>query len=201
LRALGTLIEKQFTTPQYYPLTTAALLAGCNQATSRDPVTSFDERALIDALDTLRRDEALVRVIHPSHGRSVDRWRHVLDEALGLIEEEVAILGVLMLRCAQTVAELRARTERMAKFEPPDTVDATLARLAAYPEPLAACIGRQPGQSQDRWVHLLGDPTALPEERKQEDGAGTLEGRVERLERDLATLRAELAELREGLGG
>ena len=155
-RALGTLIEKRFTTPQYYPLTTSALLAGCNQATSRDPVTDFDEPTLVAALDSLRQEHRLVRVIHPSHGRSVDRWRHVFDEVLGLIDEEVALLGVLMLRGPQTVAELRTRTERMAKFEPPDSVETILDRLAGYPEPLARDIGRQPGQSQDRWMHLLG---------------------------------------------
>lgn len=165
-RALGTLIEKSFTTPQYYPLTTSALLAGCNQATSRDPVTSFDERELLDALDTLRHQHGLVRVIHPSHGRSVDRWRHVIDEALGLIDEEVALLGVLMLRGPQTVAELRTRTERMAKFDEPDTVESTLHRLSSYPDPLARCVGRQPGQSQDRWVHLLGSGVPTDDARR-----------------------------------
>ena len=215
LRTLGTLIEKQFTTPQYYPLTTAALLAGCNQSTSRDPVTSYDEATMRAALDGLRRDHALVRVIHPSHGRSVDRWRHVLDEVLGLIDEEVALLGVLMLRGAQTVAELRSRTERMAAFEPPDTVEAILDRLASYPEPLARCVGRSPGQSQDRWLHLLGDGTEgahqnepVMDSRLPARGSmtglereGPAQERVDQLERRVTALEGELAELREQLGG
>ena len=215
LRALGTLIEKSFTTPQYYPLTTSALLAGCNQATSRDPVTDFDERTMLGALETLRHEHRLVRVIHPSHGRSVDRWRHVIDEALGLIQEEVALLGVLMLRGPQTVAELRTRTERMATFEEPDTVDATLARLANYPEPLARNTGRQPGQSQDRWMHLLGSvlpndaglgapavqkPAMFETSGDPAPSAPPVGDRIDALERRVAALEAEVAELRGGVG-
>ena len=154
-RVLGTLIEKQLATPQYYPLTLSALVQGCNQSTSRDPVTSYSENDVRDVLARLK-EQQLLRTILPTHGRSVDRYGHRLDEQLTLIKEELALLGVLMLRGPQTEAELKSRTERLADWEAPDTTASILDRLATKPEPLAKNVGRQPGQSQDRWIHLLG---------------------------------------------
>jgi uncharacterized protein YceH (UPF0502 family) len=202
-RVLGTLIEKQLATPQYYPLTLSALVAGCNQTTSRDPVTSYAESEVKEALARLR-DKQLLRTLLPSHGRSVDRYGHRLDEQITLIKEEVALLGVLMLRGAQTENELKTRTERLADWEPPDTVTSILERLATKPEPLVRNVGRGAGQSQDRWIHLLGPvPERLPAEpvRGSRPAGAESASRLDDLEARVAALEAEIVELREQLGG
>ena len=208
-RVLGTLIEKQLATPQYYPLTLAALVQGCNQSTSRDPVTSYTDADVRDTMQRLK-DKQLLRTILPTHGRSVDRYGHRLDDQITLIKEELALLGVLMLRGPQTEAELKSRTERLADWEPPDTAASILDRLATKPEPLARNIGRGPGQSQDRWIHLLGptpptlrefDHTPRAISRAKSDGEVAAPGRVDALEGRVAALEAEMAELRQQLGG
>jgi uncharacterized protein YceH (UPF0502 family) len=198
-RVLGTLIEKQLATPQYYPLTLAALVAGCNQTTSREPVTAYAESEVRETLTRLK-DKQLLRTVLPSHGRSVDRYGHRLDEQITLIKEEVALLGVLMLRGAQTENELKTRTERLADWEPPDTVTSVLERLANKPEPLVRNVGRGSGQSQDRWIHLLGP---VPEQVPGMVRATTAPAasRLDELEARVAALEAEVAELREQLGG
>ena len=203
-RVLGTLIEKQLATPQYYPLTLAALVQGCNQSTSRDPVTHYSEPEVREVIGRLK-EKQLIRTVLPSHGRSVDRYGHRLDEQMPLIKEEVAILGVLMLRGPQTANELRTRSERLAEWEPPDTAESILERLAAKPEPLAQNIGRGPGRREDRWVHLLGpvDATAAPAERSSvtagRSGAAN-DQRIEELEARVAALEAEIADLKRQLG-
>jgi uncharacterized protein len=202
-RVLGTLIEKQLATPQYYPMTLAALVAGCNQSTSREPVTAYAESEVKETIGRLR-DLGLLRTVLPSHGRSVDRYGHRLDEQITLIKEEVALLGVLMLRGAQTENELKTRTERLADWEPPDTVASILDRLAARDEPLVRNVGRGPGQSQDRWIHLLGPvPERVPIEpagASRPAGAQSA-ARLEELELRVTALETEIAELRERLGG
>ena len=204
-RVLGTLIEKQLATPQYYPLTLAALVQGCNQSTSREPVTSYTENDVRFVLGALK-DKQLIRTVLPSHGRSVDRYGHRLEEQLTLIQEELALLGVLMLRGPQTEAELKSRTERLAAWEAPDTAASVLDRLVNKPEPLARNIGRQPGQSQDRWVHLLGPVEVVaglsrPERENPATVPANSPSRLDELEARVATLEAEIAELREQLGG
>jgi uncharacterized protein len=202
-RVLGTLIEKQLATPQQYPLTLNALVAGCNQTTSRDPVTAYAESEVKNALGRLR-DQQLLRTILPSHGRSVDRYGHRLDEQITLIKEELALLGVLMLRGAQTEAELKTRTERLADWEPPDTTASILERLATKPEPLVRNVGRGPGQSQDRWIHLLGPvPDSLPPEpvRGSRPSGARSDSRLDDLEARVVALETEIAELRDQLGG
>ena len=111
---MACLVEKQATTPQYYPLTLAALVAACNQASNRDPVVQYDQRSVEEALAGLR-EKGLARIVHSRHNRAA-RHRHVLDEALALNGQELAVLAVLMLRGAQTPGELRARTERMGAY-------------------------------------------------------------------------------------
>ena len=202
-RVLGTLIEKQLATPQYYPLTLAALVAGCNQTSSREPVTAYAESEVKETLGRLREKE-LLRTILPSHGRSVDRYGHRIEDQITLIKEELALLGVLMLRGAQTENELKSRTERLADWEPPDTVASILDRLANKPEPLVRNVGRGAGQSQDRWIHLLGPvPERLPAEpvRGSRPAAAQADTRFEELEARVAALEAEIVELREQLGG
>ena len=112
---LGCLVEKQLTTPQQYPLTLNALAMATNQATNRDPVVELNDETVLAAVDELR-SHRLVRVILPSHGRSVKRYRHVLDEVYGLDAPRYALVATLLLRGPQTVGELRARSERMVEF-------------------------------------------------------------------------------------
>ncbi|MEY2418162.1 MAG: uncharacterized protein QOG90_842 [Actinomycetota bacterium] len=198
-RVLGTLIEKQLATPQYYPMTFAALVAGCNQTTSREPVTAYAESEVKETLARLR-DKQLLRTILPSHGRSVDRYGHRVEDHITLIKEEVALLGVLMLRGPQTESELKSRTERLADWEPPDSVASVLDRLAGKPEPLVRNVGRGPGQSQDRWIHLLGPvPEQVPGAARA--AAAPSSSRLDDLEARVAALEAEIVELREQLGG
>jgi uncharacterized protein len=171
-RVIGSLIEKQLTTPQQYPLSLNALVQACNQLSNRDPVVSYDERVVDETLMSLK-EAGLVRFVHPSHGRSVTRYRQVLEERLGLDDQQLALVAVLLLRGPQTVGELRARTERMASFDGISTLDGELDRLAALPEPLAARLTRRPGQKEERWAQLLMDaaPTDEPEPAGAPGGA------------------------------
>ena len=153
-RVLGCLVEKQLTTPQQYPLTRNALALACSQATNREPVLSLDEETVQRALEELK-ELRLVRFVLPSHGKSVTRYRHVLDEAHGLDTARLALVAVLLLRGPQTPGELRTRTGRMAGFESPGAVQGELEVLAAGPEPLVRLLPRQPGQKEDRWQQLL----------------------------------------------
>jgi uncharacterized protein YceH (UPF0502 family) len=201
---LGALIEKQRTTPDVYPLTLNALRQACNQATNRDPVVDYSEadvRAAIDRLEH-RRWARLAGV-----GRA-PKFRHLLDEALGLAPDELALLCLLMLRGEQTSAELRSRSERLQRFASREEVERTLERLAA--RALVERRPRRPGQKEERYAQLLGGgalpsraeaPVAPPPSAAvapaSDDG---LAGRVERLERELAALRADLDALRAELG-
>jgi uncharacterized protein len=166
-RVLGCLVEKQLTTPQQYPLTLNALTTACNQATNREPVMTLEDHEVLAALDELKA-QRLVRFVLPSHGKSVVRYRHVLDEAHGLDTARVALLAVLLLRGPQTVGELRARTGRMAEYDSASAVEAELYVLVHQPEPLAELLARQPGQKEERWRQLLaeeyggGQGVALP---------------------------------------
>jgi uncharacterized protein YceH (UPF0502 family) len=169
-RVIGSLIEKQLTTPQQYPLSLNALVQACNQLSNRDPVVSYDERLVDETLVSLK-EAGLVRFVHPSHGRSVTRYRQVLDERLGLDEQQLALVAVLLLRGAQTAGELRTRTERMASFEGISALESRLARLADGPEPLVARLGRRPGQKEERWTQLLMEQTLS--ERADSAGAAT----------------------------
>ncbi len=153
-RVLGCLVEKQLTTPQQYPLTANGLSQACNQATNRVPVMTLDDDAIGLALAELK-DLRLVRFVLPSHGKSVTRYRHVLDEAYGLDTRRVALLAVLMLRGPQTPGELRTRTGRMAEFDSLGALQGDLEVLADQPEPLVRLLPRRPGQKEDRWQQLL----------------------------------------------
>jgi uncharacterized protein YceH (UPF0502 family) len=154
---LGCLVEKQLTTPQQYPLTLNALTMAVNQATNRDPVVSLDDDVVLAALDELRSHQ-LVRVVLPSHGRSVKRYRHVVDEVYGLDAPRYALVATLLLRGPQTVGELRARTERMVDFPSVGDVQEQLAVLGEHSEGLARPLPRRPGQKEDRWQQILAAP-------------------------------------------
>src|SRR5206468_3134669 len=115
-RVIGALVEKQLTTPDQYPLTLNALVAACNQSSNRDPVVSYAQSTIEVTLTTLK-DKGLIRWVYPSHGRSVTRYRQVVDEATGMDARQLALIAVMLLRGPQTLAELRTRTERMASYE------------------------------------------------------------------------------------
>ncbi|MDX6272723.1 MAG: uncharacterized protein QOD28_3946 [Acidobacteriota bacterium] len=201
VRVVGALIEKQVTTPEYYPLTLNALRQACNQLSNREPVVSFDERTVVWALESLR-DRKLVRAVTTADGR-VPKYRHVLDEALGLKSPEMAVMCVLMLRGAQTVGEIRTRTERLYPFSALSFVETTLEDLMTREgAPLVMKLPRQSGQKESRYAHLLGGEVQVAEDAEAEQprearGEG---GRVARLEEELRQVRAELAELREQFG-
>ena len=210
-RILGSLIEKQLTTPQQYPLSLNSLVLACNQTSNRDPVTSFDEAAVEASLAALK-EKNLVRYVLPSHGRSVVRYRQVLDERLGLDERQMALLGVLLLRGPQTVGELRARTERMARFDATEDLEHDLEGLTQGEEPLVVRLERRPGQKEQRWAHLLGDeaPAAVSELPAGDFGGfntsraeGThddLRDELESLRKEVEELRADVSSLKEALG-
>jgi uncharacterized protein len=204
-RVLGSLMEKALTTPQQYPLTLAALVAACNQSTNRDPVVAYDDETVRAALDELKA-QRLVRFVLPSSGRTAVRYRHIVDETLALDRRQLALVAVLVLRGPQTVGELRLRTDRMTEFEHLDEVERELGLLAAMEDPLAASVGRRPGQKEERWFCPALTP-APPEDRVdagadagQPDGArGETEGGDARhpdaAADDLAELRAGLTAL------
>ena len=202
VRVLGSLVEKEVTTPDSYPLSLSALAAACNQTSNRDPVMRLDEDAVTEAVVALRR-RALVRPIQPA-GARVTKFNHLLAQALNLDARELAVLGVLMLRGPQTRGELFARTERLADFADLAAVDATLdALIAREPEPLVARLARRPGQKEVRYAHLLsGDAAAAEAAADVAAGAAAAapapaaDDRVATLERTVEALREELAALR-----
>jgi uncharacterized protein YceH (UPF0502 family) len=199
LRVVGSLIEKELTTPQQYPLTLNALVAACNQTSNRFPVVTYDERT-VEATVLDLKDQGVTRIVHPSHGRSATRYRQVLHEVLHLERPELALVGVMMLRGPQTLNELRTRTERMVEFADMAELERTLDGLAAREEPLVLRILRQPGQREDRYAHLLGGevdvsemPPPPPAPRASRgDELGDLREEVAALRRDLDELRKEL---------
>src|SRR5438270_9408369 len=196
LRVIGSLIEKELTTPQQYPLTLNALMLACNQTSNRNPVVTYDERTVEDTVMGLK-DKGLTRIVHPSHGRSVTRYRQVLHEALYLEPEQLAVLGVMMLRGPQTLNELKTRTERAADFADLDAVERTLDALASREEPLVVRIPRQTGQRKDRYAHLLGGDVDV-DEVAAVTAAATPTARASRPD-DMANLREEVAALRRDL--
>ncbi|MGC2238651.1 MAG: YceH family protein [Pyrinomonadaceae bacterium] len=189
-RIVGALVEKQLTTPEYYPLTMNALVAACNQKTNREPVVSFTEETVTQALETLR-DRNLVYVFYGSTSR-VPKYKHMLPQVYELESSETAVLCVLMLRGAQTLGELRERTGRLYEFSGLGEVNETLDALMRRDEPLVVKLERQAGQKEARFAHLLsGEVTSYqPPERIVSRSAADNE-RVENLERELENLRSE----------
>ena len=208
VRILGCLVEKQRTTPDTYPLSLNSLRLACNQTTNRDPVMQLDETTIREALHRLskRRFSRLAS----GHTSRAYKFRHLLDEALGLADEDLAVLGVLLLRGAQTPGELKQRTERMQGFTSLEAVQEVLDRLAE--RELVLRLARRPGQKEERYVHQLsaeaeGAPAVelAPEPLvAAPPRPATLpvrdDGRLDRLEAELAELRGQVAELRAELG-
>jgi uncharacterized protein len=201
IRVAASLVEKQRTTPDQYPLTLNSLRLACNQTTSRDPVVDYDEATVRSALDRLTRRK-WVTLASWSTARSV-KYKHLLDQALGLGDPQLAVMTVLMLRGAQTPGELRQRAERIHRFDSNEELERTLDELME--RGLCTRLPRRPGERGQRYRHLLlgGDDApeppsaAAPEAPPASDG---VEGRLEALEAEVDSLRRELALLREELG-
>ncbi|MGD0160997.1 MAG: YceH family protein [Candidatus Sulfotelmatobacter sp.] len=205
-RALGSLIEKDITTPDYYPLSLNALVNACNQKNNRDPVMTLDEDSVSDALATLQEK----RLAGPATGADsrVTKYEHRLQEVFNFDRREIAILCVLLLRGPQTPGELRGRTERMYRFEALDDVISTLDRLSQRQPPLAAILPRQPGTKESRYMQLLsGDappaelarisqPASDPARFSATDRLAHLENEVLELRRELAEMQQQLAAFR-----
>jgi uncharacterized protein YceH (UPF0502 family) len=192
IRVLGCLIEKQRTTPDQYPLSLNALRLACNQTTNRDPVVEYDEREIKAALDRMSH-RGWTRFASGASSRAL-KYRHLLDEALSLSEPELSVLAVLMLRGAQTLGELKQRTERMHRFPSLAEVAQTLEGLAE--RELVARLGRRPGQKEERYAQLLGGApeTGVIEPAPTDEGErlAAIEFRLERLETAFAELSARL---------
>lgn len=205
-RVLGSLMEKQVTTPDAYPMTLKALTTACNQTSNRDPVVQYETQLVETTLMALK-GKGLARFVHPGAGERTTKYRQVLDEALRLGPDEHAVLCVLLLRGAQTVNELKIRTERLHPFSSPTEIEATLAALADREHPLVRQLDRHPGQKERRWLQLLEvGADARAEAAATGPGIGAVAGgtrsagRVDELEARVASLEARLAALTDALG-
>jgi uncharacterized protein YceH (UPF0502 family) len=206
-RVLGSLIEKDITTPDYYPLSLNALVNACNQKNNREPVMALDEDSVSDALATLQEK----RLAGPASGADsrVTKYEHRLQEVFNFDRREIAVLCVLLLRGPQTPGELRGRTERMYRFEALDDVISTLDRLSQRQPPLVAVLPRQPGTKESRYMHLFsgGAPSAVDEgvasarasnhaRSPSDDRLSHLEDEVQELRRQVADMQQQLATFR-----
>jgi uncharacterized protein len=192
LRVLGCLVEKQRTTPDAYPLSLNALRLACNQATNRDPVVDWDEATVRAGVDRLSRRGWIRLASGP--GSRVAKYRHLLDEQLGRVPSQIALLAVLLLRGPQTPGELKGRVERLYPYGSIEDVQRALDALADAE--LAEKLPRRPGQSQDRWRHLLGGEPAAEPQRSTNVESDTVSQAASPLEDRVARLEAEVAELR-----
>ena len=196
-RVLGSLIEKQVTTPEYYPLTLNALTLACNQKNNRHPVTSYNENQVSDALESLR-EKNLTYVFYGSTSR-VPKYKHVMPEVMHLNHAEMALMCVLMLRGAQTLGELRGNATRLHEFSSLEEVEQTLNGLISRDdEPLVAHLPRQPGQKEGRFAHLLSgeiDVEALA--AAETERAPTPRRTSSALEEKVDALAAEVEKLKE----
>jgi uncharacterized protein len=202
-RVLGSLIEKDITTPDYYPLSLNALVNACNQKNNRDPVMTLDEGSVRDALASLQEK----RLAGPAGGADsrVTKFEHRMQEVFNFDRREVAVVCVLLLRGPQTPGELRGRTERMYHFEALEDVISTLDRLAQREPPLARILPRQPGTKESRYAHLFsGEPVvavdAVPSASASPmHGASSNNDRLSHLEDEVARLREQLSEVQRQL--
>jgi uncharacterized protein len=197
VRVLGSLLEKEITTPEYYPLSLNALVNACNQKSNRDPVVEFDSRTAEQALESLREKGLLLAIT--GAGSRVPKYGHRFSEKLNLGRRELAILCELMLRGPQTLGELRTHCERMHPFDDLAEVEAVMERL---PE-LVVKLGRRPGEKEVRYAHLLSGTPATSEgaEENPQPTGGDRPDRVGNLETEVAKLRSELEDLKQQFAG
>ena len=201
VRVLGALLEKEITTPEYYPLSLNALVNACNQKSNRDPVMALDESSVTSALQSLN-DKNLAGQSSSADSR-VPKYIHHLQEVFNFDRRESAVLCVLLLRGPQTPGELRGRTERMYRFDDLSVVESALHRLMEREPPLAMKLARQPGTKESRYAHLLSGEleewSAPAEAQPVASTAGYDDERITRLETELESLRKEVADLRQEL--
>jgi hypothetical protein len=201
-RVLGTLMEKARTVPDTYPMSLNALVGGCNQKSSRDPITNLTEAEVQEALDGLKRRS----LVFTARGSRVDRWEHNFQRAMVVPEQSAVLLGLLMLRGPQTAGELRIHTERWYRFADISSVEGFLNEMAERSEekggPLVVQLPRAPGARESRWAHLLCGPVEVAQAAAAAPAAsaGGLADRVSALESEVADLRAMVDDLRTQLG-
>jgi uncharacterized protein YceH (UPF0502 family) len=191
VRVLGALIEKEITTPDYYPLSLNALVAACNQSSNRNPVVHYDESTVAQALDTLR-EKKLIHFVDRSESR-VTKYRHVLYEAMNFGRPAIGVMCVLMLRGPQTVGEIRTRSNRLYDFSSLEEVETTLNSLMSGEPQRVTRLPRQTGQKEVRYAHLLSGEVHVPE--SEEESQPELD-RITRLERDVEDLKRQFEEFR-----
>jgi uncharacterized protein YceH (UPF0502 family) len=198
IRVLGSLMEKQLTTPEYYPLTLNALAAAANQKSNREPVMELGDAELQRALDRLQDEKLTWKVLG---GRAV-RYDHNLEPVWHLNRKEKALLTLLFLRGPQTSGELRGRSDRLQQFDSVAEVEEVLRDMAAHSEPLVTQLPRRPGQKEERWAHLVGGAVIddAPDAPVVESRGEPLSARVQKLEEQVAMLAGELRELKAKLG-
>jgi hypothetical protein len=198
-RVLGALVEKELTTPEYYPLSLNALVNACNQKSNRDPVMNFDEEGVREALRTLEK-KGLAGPADNMVSR-VSKYEHRLQEAYNFTRHETAILAELLLRGPQTPGELRSRADRMHKFDDLGIVQSTLQRLMKREPPLVKVLPRQPGTKEARYTHLMSGDVELPAADLTASGAATggasSSDRTARLEDQVETLQSDIADLKQ----
>jgi hypothetical protein len=200
VRVLGCLIEKSFTTPDYYPLTLNALTNACNQKSNRNPVMSLEETTVVRGLDDLRKKGLSEKVLKADS--RVPKYQHNFMSQFGLSRGQSAILCELMLRGPQTGGEIRSRSERMNKFEDLDEVEEILAGLMEAGNPMVIKLPRQSGQKESRYMHLFsGEPEINVQDRPVADESATIQvhsenERIRKLEEELALLKNEIHELK-----
>jgi uncharacterized protein YceH (UPF0502 family) len=194
-RVLGSLVEKETATPEYYPLSLHALTAACNQKSNREPVMSLDEDTVYDAIESLRAKGLTVDISGGDH--RVHKYAHRLGEVFNFDRREQTLLCVLMLRGPQTVGELRGRSERLHNFDSLDDVESTLSRLAERTPPLAKRLARRPGEKEARFAHLLsGDLEGAESPTPPPTRPSPLEARLAQLESDIADLKRQFEDFR-----
>ena len=200
-RVLGSLVEKEVTTPEYYPLSLNALVNACNQKSNREPVMNLDEAAVRQALHSLER-QSLVRSVSPADSR-VTKYEHRLQEAFNFYRHETAILCLLLLRGPQTPGELRTRSDRMHTFDDLSAVQSSLQHLMKREPPLVHALPRQPGTKETRYAHLLsgeialGEPVVKHKGELVDDHNSADHERLRKLEEETAALRNEIADLKQ----
>jgi uncharacterized protein YceH (UPF0502 family) len=201
VRVLGSLIEKDITTPDYYPLSLNALVNACNQKNNRDPIMTLDENSVRNALGSLQEK----RLAGPAGGADsrVTKYEHRLQEVFNFDRREIAVICVLLLRGPQTPGELRGRSERMYRFETLDDVQSTIQRLSDRQSPLVRVLPRQPGTKESRYVHLFVEDTwpteAYPPHFAPEPRAANDSSRLAALETEVSSLKKEIVELKQQL--
>jgi hypothetical protein len=201
VRVLGSMIEKEITTPEYYPLSLNALTNACNQKSNRDPVVAYDEELVLGTLDGLRK-KGLAWLITSTSSR-VPKYKHIFHEMLNLSPDELAIICELMLRGPQTPGELRSRADRLYGFQDITEVEATLQNMMEREDPLVLKLPRQPGRKEFRYAHLLSGQPEIELEEPTTGGdpvgvkATASSDRISRLETEVQTLRQELESVRQ----